>query len=293
MEHVTLKQSVDIILTPEFYTHIREELDIRFAYQAKQIAASLFDDYLDNSKEYQYHVSKCEGEWCFYAYDINEIENFIEEVGIEKHRVSKIYFAQELSVHLEEPIQLSDKTILQTVENTVTLIPTRLMEANIDFKVLNLSEVKLKSGVGLGASHSSLISIKETILLSSIFFILGTIFILEGNRIKSSISNDNAQLTQLLDDNPNYGTSIVRKSILEKYEPIDSTERAKRQSIKEISKLLSAKSELTSLNIEKSSIKATIKISNASIAKQVVQSAKAKKFKSSTTGQNVTVEKSI
>lgn len=293
MEHISLEHSVEIILTPEFYTLIREELDIKFAYQAKQIAESLFDDYLDSEKEYQYHVSKTEGAWYFYAYNIEEIEAFIESVGIEKHRVSKIYFAQELSSQLENPIQLSDKNILQTIENTVTLIPLRLMNPNTNLHSLNLEEIKLNSGVSMGASHNSLVSLKETILLGSIFFILGSIFIFEGNRIKSSISKDEAQLAALIDDNPSYGSKMLRENILEKYQPIDTIERAKRQSIKDVSKLLSAKSELTSLSIVKSKITADIKIVDTNIVKQVVQSAKAKNFKSSTTGQTVKVEKSL
>ena len=294
MEPVSLEHSVEIILTPEFYTLIREELDIKFAYQAKQIAESLFDDYLD-AKEYQYHVTKGEGAWYFYAYNIEEIENFIESIGIEKHRVSKIYFAQELKNELEDPIQLSDITILQTIEGMVTLIPSRLMSQHISFKTLNLKTVKLSSGISMGASYASLVSLKETILLSSIFIILGTVFIFEGNRIKSSISNENAQLIQLLDNNPhtNYASSMIRENVLEKYQPIDKTERAKRQSMQDISKLLSAKSELTTLNIEKSTIKTSIKISNTSISKQVIQSAKAKNFKSTSNGENITLEKSL
>jgi hypothetical protein len=293
MEHVSFEHSVEIILTPEFYTLISEELDIRFAYQAKQIAESLFDDYLDASREYQYHVTKHEDAWYFYAYNIKEIEEFIESIGIEKHRVSKIYFAQELSSQLEEPIQLSDKHILQTIENTVTLIPLRLMDSNANFNSLNLEEIKLSSGVSMGASHNSLVSLKETILLGSIFFILGTIFIFEGSRIKASISNDEDQLIALIDDNPSYGSTMLRENILEKYQPIDQNERAKRQSIKDISKLLSAKSELTSLSIIKSKIIVNIKTSDDNIAKQVVQNAKAKNFKSSTAGQTVKVEKSL
>jgi hypothetical protein len=293
MEHVSLEHSVEIILTPEFYTLIREELDIKFAYQAKQIAESLFDDYLDSNKEYQYHVSKTKGAWYFYAYNIEEIENFIESIGLEKHRVSKIYFAQELSSYLEEPIQLSDKNILQTIEETVTLIPSRLIEPGTDFKSLDLAKIKLSSSVSMGGSHNSLISLKETILLSSIFFILGSIFIFEGNRIKSSIAKDDAQLIALIDDNPSYGSSMLRENILQKYQPIDKNERTKRQSIKDISKLLSAKSELTSLSIVKSKVMAEIKTSDANIARQVAQSSKAKNFKSSTTGQTVKVEKSL
>jgi len=293
MEPVSLEHSVEIILTPEFYTLIREELDIKFAYQAKQIAESLFDDYLDASQEYQYHVAKAEGAWYFYAYNIEEIADFLENIGIEKHRVSKIYFAQELKDKLEEPIQLGSKSVLQTIEGIVTSIPSRLMEPNSDFNRLNLSTFKLSSGVSMGASHNSLISLKETIILSSIFFIFGVTFIFEGNRIKDSISKNDAQLIQLLDDNPTYGSTMIRENILEKYQPIDKNEREKRQSIKEISKLLSAKSELTTLKIEKSTIKASIKTSNTAISKQVIQGAKAKSFKSTSNGENVTLEKKI
>jgi len=294
MEPVTLEHSIEIILTPQFYTFIREDLDLNFTYQAKQIAASLFDDYLDTSKEYQYHVYKCENEWCFFAYNIEEIDQFLESKGIEKHRVSKIYFAQQLNRELEQPFKLTETTVLQTIEGIVTLIPTSLIDPNIQLKSFDLSTVKLTSGVSMGASHASLVSLKETILLSSLFLILGTIFIFEGNRIKSSIANENSQLMQLLDDNPNYGSSMIRENILEKYKPIEKKERAKRQSIKELSKLLtSTNGELMMLKIEKSTLKADLKVSNASMTKKIVADAKAKNFKSSTNGKTVTLEKHL
>lgn len=293
MEPVSLKHSVEIILTPEFYTLIREELDIRFAYQAKQIAESLFDDHLDLTKAYQYHVTKHEGAWYFYAYNIEEIETFLESVGLEVHRVSKIHFAQELSASLEEPVLLNDKYALQSIEGIVALIPLSLMDKSINFSSIDLGKMHLGSGVSMGASHTSLVSLKETILLGSIFAILGTIFIFEGNRIKSSTAKDETHLLSLIDEDPSYGSSMLRKNILQKYQPIDTNERAKRQSLKDISKLLSAKSELTSLRIAESKITTKIKASDATIAKQVAQSAKAKKFKSSIMGQTVNVEKSL
>ena len=293
MEHVTLEHSVEIILTPQFYTFIREDLDVKFTYQAKQIAASLFDDYIDNSFDYQYHVNKCNDKWCFFAYNIEEIDQFLESVGIEKHRVSKIYFAQQLNDELKEPIYLSEKNILQTIDDIVTVIPSRLMEANSYYKSLNLSEIKLSSGITMGASLDSFISLKETIILSSLFLILGIIFITEGNRIKSSIFNENQKLTELLDENPKYTSSLLRKSILDKYTPIDKKEREKRQSIKEISKFLSAKSQLQSLNIEKDTIVANIQTSDSTISKQVETHAKAKRFKSTSNGLDVKVEKKL
>ena len=293
MEQMSLENSVEIILTPQFYTFIRENLDVKFAYQAKQIAASLFDDYLDPSGDHQYHVNKCDGEWCFFAYNIEEIDLFLASKGIEKHRVSKIYFAQQLLDELEKPIQLSEKNSLQSIDGTVTMIPSRLLDSDTEFQELDFSNIKLNSGITMGASLNSFISLKETIILSSLFFILGAIFISEGSRIKSSIEKEDTVLTELFNENTNYTNSAVRQSVLEKYKTIDKEEHAKRQSIKEISKLLSSKSQLLNLTIDKNKITATIKTTDSAIAKQVNSHAKAKKFKSINNGLNVKVEKQL
>ncbi len=293
MKPVDLLNSVEIILTPQFYTFIRENLDIRFAYQAKQIAESLFDDYLDNNKEYQYHVYKCQNSWCFFAYNIKEIEEFLKSVGIEKHRVSKIYFAQQLSQELKNPIQLSQKNSLLTIDDTVTVIPIKLMDSNTEYNDLDLKAQKLNSAVSMGASLDSFISLKETVMLGSLFFILGGIFVIEGNRIKSSVSTNEEVITKLFNKYPKYRSAMLRESILDKYQPIDKNERKKRESLKEISKLLSAKSQLEQLTIEKNQITANIKTANANIANQVSRNAKAKNFKSSKHGLRVKVEKRI
>ena len=104
MQSITTIDSIDIILTPQFYTFLREELGVRFAYQAKQIAPSLFDDYLDMEREYQFHTYKCEEEWCFFAYSVDEIVSFLESRGVKAHQINKIFFAQELSPYIESAI---------------------------------------------------------------------------------------------------------------------------------------------------------------------------------------------
>jgi len=290
MEPVTLKNSVDIILTPQFYTFLREDLDLRFAYQAKQIAPSLFDDYIDTSLEYQYHVYKCDNFWCFFAYNIEEIEHFLESVGIEKHRVSKIYFAQQLEAKLHDPILLDDKNALQSIDGTVTLIPKRFMAEDISYATLQTDKLKLKGGVGMGESLNSFVSLKETIILGSLLFILGTTFMVEGNRIKGSIANEDAQLDAMIGENPKYGSSMLRQSILDKYQPVNTIERAKRQAMKDISKLLSSKSQLKTLTIDKERVTANISTQNKTISKQVKEHAKAKKMKISGTELDLKVE---
>ena len=290
MEPIKLENSVEIILTPQFYTFLREELEIKFAYQAKQLARAMFDDYIGTSLEYQYHVYKCDNHWCFFAYNIEEIDQFLESVGIEKHRVSKIYFAQQLENELSLPLLLSGNHALQSVDGIVTMVPKRFLGDDVEYLSLDTDKLKLNGGVTMGASLNSFVSLKETVLLGSLLALLGTSFIVEGNRIKSSIANEDAKLTTLIDDNPKYGNNMLRESILDKYKPIDTTERAKRQAMKEISKLLSVKSQLKELTINKNSVSATIATQNKAISKQVSEHAKIKKMKITATGLDLKVE---
>ncbi len=290
MEPVKLENSVDIILTPQFYTFLRQELDIKFAYQAKQIAASLFDDYIDTSKDYQYYVYKCDNLWCFFAYNIEEIDNFLESKGIEKHRVSKIYFAQQLESELSNPMPLTGNHALRSVDGIVTMVPKRFLSEDLEYKSVDIDKLKLKGGVTMGASLNSFVSLKETIILGSLLTLLGISFLVEGNRIKSSIANEDAKLSALIDENPKYGSSMLRESILNKYKPIDTTERAKRQAMKDISKLLSSKSQLKELTIDKNRVRAIISTQNRAISKQVSEHAKVKKMKVTANGLDLKVE---
>ena len=289
----SLDHSIDIILTPQFYTFIREELDVKFNYQAKQIAQSLFDDYLDHSHEYQYHVYKCDSSWCFLAYNIDKIDDFLQTKGIEKHRVSKIYFAQQLIGQIETPILIDDNSALVNIDNVITIVPTKIIDSSIEYNSLDIKSLKLRGGVTMGSSLNSYVSLKETLLLGTIFTILGGISLFEGERIKHSISKENAKLTELLDENPRYASSMVRESILSKYKPIDKIERLKRDSIKDISKLLSNKSELELLTIDKNRIKATIKAQNGATSREIGKYAKKRHFKLLGSGVDVKVEKKL
>ena len=288
-----LKNSIDIILTPQFYTLVQEDLDLKFNYQAKQIAPSIFDDYLDNTNDYQYYVYKCDNLWCFLAYNINEIDQFLESVGIEKHRVSKIYFTQQLADQLTEPLFIDERSLLKTIDGVVTIVPRYLMDATVEYEPFNSASFTLKGGATMGSSLNSFISLKESLLLGTIFIILGTIFIIEGNRVKSSMNTQATELENLLVKHSKYSTSFARESILSKYRPIDRKERAKRNAIKEISKLLSKKSHLKLLEINKKKVSASITTDNQTINKQVKEHAKAKLFKTSGSSLDVKVEKTL
>ena len=78
MKQVTLSHAVNIMLTPQFYTLKKEALPVRYTYQAKRIAPSLFDGLLEEGKHYEYMVWREGEEWIFLAYDLEMIAAFLE-----------------------------------------------------------------------------------------------------------------------------------------------------------------------------------------------------------------------
>jgi len=278
MPTITTKEQVDIILTPQFYFFLQEELEIKFAYQAKQIAPSIFDDYIDNSKDYQYFVYKCNGYWCFFAYDIEEITSLLETKGLNIHQIGKIFFAQELAPYIEEAISLGNGTAMKTIDGVVTIVPKRLFENEYNYKKLDLKDIALKNGISISSSYSSLVPLKQTITITTLLVILGGIFVIDGIETKNSIKSDQEKLELLLDKNPKLSSNRIRKSILEQYEPIDKKERLKRDTIDNISKLLSTTSQLKQLTVDDKKVVAIIETNNAKISNQVVAKAHRKKL---------------
>jgi len=278
IQNIDTNNTIDIILTPQFYTFLQEELGVKFAYQAKQIAPSLFDGYLDEQKEYQYYVYKCNKYWCFFAYSIKDIINFLEEKGIKKHQIGKIYFAQELAPYIEKAISLGENTALQSIDGIATMLPKRLLDSEYNYKTLKLEDVVLKNGITVGSSYSSLIPMKQTVAITSMLAILGGIFIFEGSMIKSSIKSDQEKLEKFLDKNPKLSSNRIRKSILSQYIPIDKKERLKRDIVEKISKLLSSNSQLKSLEINDNKVVAIIEVANDKIANRVLSNARNKKL---------------
>ena len=279
MEKIDVNETIDIVVTPQFYTFIRESLAINFAYQAKKIAPSLFDDYLDPIKEYQYHVYKCGEDWCFFAYDIKEITSFLEEKGLKAYLIGKVYFAQELVQDLTRPIQLGSNDALQTIEHTVTVLPQRLLHGEEPFLELNLENKILKNSITLSSTHDSVIPVGQMILLTTLLTLLGVSFIFEGNRLKGSISNSIEDRESLISKNPTLASALIRNSELEKYQLIDQKERLKRDVVTKISKMLSQKSILKDLDLNEKRILATIETSGNRFSSEIEKSAKREKFK--------------
>jgi hypothetical protein len=278
MPTITTNEQMDIILTPQFYSFLKEELGVKFAYQAKQIAPSFFDDYLDATKEYHFFVYKCKEYWCFFAYNVEEIISFLEDKGLNKHQINKIFFAQELAQYMERAINLGNNIALQSIDGITTILPKRLLDSEYNYQELDLDTVSLNNGISISSSYSSLVPLKQTITMTILLVILGGIFIIDATQTRNSIQSDIEKLEVLLDNNPKLSSNRIRKSILEQYKPIDKKERLKRDTIDNISKLLSSQSRLKELTLDNKKIIAIIETTSDKISNQVVTNAHSKKL---------------
>lgn len=281
MERVTLLESVNIMLTPQFYTLKKEALPVKYAYQAKKIAPSLFEGLLEDSDSYEYMVYKEEDTWVFIAYDAAKITAFLQSKGIPVSKVNKVFFAQQAVDAFTAPLALGDNEALVVIDKTVVVVPRIALDEaeqpslTFDASFTPQKGVRLKSE---GRTASSLFTQKQAFALAAVGLLFAGIFVLEGSRYGGDSQEANAQLQSLYDAYPSLQSSYARQGIIDKYKSIDEKERKKRDAIKAFSGMIFKGVTLTSLHVDDKSFKAQFHCANDEVAKKVKALAKKSRY---------------
>ena len=237
MPQQDLSESVNIMLPPQFYTLKKETLPLKYAFQAKKIAPSLFDGLLEHSASYDYMVYREEDKWVFIAYDIKEIATFLQSKGIAAEKVGKLFFAQQALHSFDNPVLLGEKDALVTMTDVVVNIPQTALKDGLAVHKVDESFTP-KTGLTLNSSFHSFLSTKQAIALATLFTVFALAFFVEGWKAGNSSGKIKAEINKLLEENPSLQSQYTRKSIAEKYKGIDSRERRKRDLIKTLAGML-------------------------------------------------------
>ena len=289
MDKVSLDHRVNVMLTPQFYTMKKEELPIKYLYQAKKIAPSLFDGLLDEQGNYEYFVFKEEDKWIFIAYNPEEIKEFLKLKGIFGEYLSKIFFVQQIQHAFAQPIALSDKEVLMTIDGVVVLVPKTVLSGELKTAIFDESFTP-KSGVTLHGNGNALISKKEMIVLSSLFIVFASVFFIEGWQYSRSMKVQKKEMQELLEAYPALQSKMQRESISFKYRTINNTERKKRDAIKTLAAMIFKGVTLTAYHMDEKHFKATFTCDNTKTAAKVEALAKKSNFKvTSAKGSNIVV----
>jgi len=271
---------VNIMLTPQFYTIKREEIPVKYSYQAKRIAPSLFDGLLENSEAYKYFVVKEDEDWLCIAYNPEEIKIFLEEKGIVPEQVSKIYFSEQSAGQFVHPVLLGENDALVNLRGTMTIIPQ--VALNPDEKPMQITQALTpKKGVAFEGRGKSFISTNEAYTLAAIFGLFAVIYFVEGSRYGGDDAAEKAEMQALLENYPSLESSYTRKNIANKYKAIDTKERKKRDIIKALSHMIFKGSKLSSLSVDETKFKAQFSCKDASVTSKLKELAKKEKFNTS------------
>jgi len=286
MSRVYNRGSINIMLSPQFYTMKRETLPIKYQYQAKRLASSVLEALLIDGEEYQYYVYKDGDDWIFVAYNQQEILDFLESVGFKIEDISKLFFAQQYLNKFNIPLELSQKELLSTIDDTAVVIPSSLIGDRQTSKKLN-EKVNNRDGVSFGFSSNSFIEYKEAIIISIILAIFGVMFIIEGVRYSKTISSMEDEVAVVLEKYPSLQSKYSRDNIAKKYQKIDTMERKKRDILKSLSKLILKGVKLVDLSITSKRFSTTLDAPNETTLLKIKNISSKKGYKTSRKDDNI------
>ena len=294
MKEQSLSHSVNIMLTPQFYTLKKERLPLKYLYQAKRIAPSLFDGLLENFEKYDYLVYKEEEEWIFIAYDLEAISNFLLSKGIKPEQVFKIFFAQQASSSFADPVLLGEKDALVSLDNTVVVVPQIALKENSEIATFSDSFTP-KTGVTPQGIHGSILSKRQAIGLAGFFTLFAFMFFVEGWRYTHDSQATQEEMQMLLEENPSLQSQYTRESIAAKYQTIDKNERRKREVVKTLAGMIFKGVKVGSFSLNEKAFNIDFICSDAKVAKRLVQLAKKSEFRSAkvVTGNVVHIEEKL
>ncbi len=276
MHPVSLDHTVNVMLTPQFYTMKQEELPVKYLYQAKKIAPSLFDGLLDEEGAYAYFVFREDDHWVFIAYEPEKIRDFLLTKGIAPEHLSKIFFAQQSRDMFKDPVVLGEKEVLMNIDGSVALVPTGILSEDHETAVFD-ERFTPRSGVSLSGG-STLINKKETILLATVFLIFAAVFFVEGRQYTKGLQMQEKKMQDLLSSYPSLQSKIQRDSVALKYRTIDTKERHKREIIKTLGTMIFKGVRLNTFEMNEKKFKVIFSCENSKIVKKVETLAKKAHF---------------
>jgi hypothetical protein len=259
--------SADIILTPQFYTMKKEKLPVKYAFQAKRIAPSLFEGLVEDLHQHDYFVYKENGEWIYIAYNKREISAFLTSKGFSPEQVGKVFFAQQFASQLRDPLVFNDESALVLLDDTVVVVPSAVLPQSEIMSIDMLTAPK--KGVRIESDITSLLSQKQALTVSGILMLWAGIWFAEGWRYTKSNTILKEKQNTLYKNYPSLQNAYMRDSIAQKYKTLDQKERKKRDVVGKVAGMIFKGVTLKSFLMDKKHFTAVLDTKDIKTAKRL------------------------
>jgi hypothetical protein len=237
----------------------REAIPLRFSFQARKLAPSVF--HTDPGESAVRYEVLPDGEgWLYFAYHPHEVIEALRKQGIDPQRIRRLYFAQQLADDLETPVRLEGgKEALVRLDGTVTLLPLSLLPTPVERPADTLPRPSRFFRLPIH-SETGFLGKKTIQVLLLAALLLSLSWLVEGIRYARAAQAAASRLNEALAAHPTLQSRLTRENIYAKYHRIDRTQRQFRETVRAIGSLVSKESKLDSLTLDPQGYRATLSV---------------------------------
>lgn len=252
-----------LVLSPKFYWAKRVELDVRFVYEVKKMAVSIFDGVLP-SGDFEYMVFKLgKGDFLLVAYSMSWIKSELEKLGIDMVFVDKIYLLESLLAGKDVSLRVDDDFGIVSEQRVLTYTPLRLLGDSVDIESVLSNKRLLKEPIYSKQFQNLKIGDREFRYLIWIVLFLNSIALLDIVKITIDRESLAKQKVDFIETNALPQTSFQIKSMQEELLSIDKIQSDLRADIYYMSGFKLNKTEyFKRLDFSKNRLSYSIKLDN-------------------------------
>jgi len=130
-----IDEKSDIVLSPEFYWVKKVTLNLKFSFEVKKMAPSIFDGVLPNGK-FEYKVYKLSPiEYVLIAYDIQKILRDLESLDIDTSLIDKIYTAQNECLENDTTLRVDENFGIVSNDGVILFVPQKFLDTLLQVSV--------------------------------------------------------------------------------------------------------------------------------------------------------------
>jgi hypothetical protein len=223
----------DVILSPKYYWTKIQPLPVKYAFQAKEYAPSVFDGFIPKG-DYSYKVVKQKDNFLLFAYDVKNILESLDSLGIKPAIIRKVYFAQNEFANYARDIKIDAKNALIVREGKVVKAPLSLAKetADIDDVLRTLKPSQITINLGKFNRIYEKQSALKGVVYVLIFLI--TVFFTESLYLSSVSNSLESQRAEILEQYSLPATDIQLNALLKQYDKTNKEQKTIREKIGEV-----------------------------------------------------------
>jgi len=260
-----LEGKSDIVLSPEFYWAKRVTLNVRFAYQVKKMAPSIFDGILPGD-DFEYKVFKLRPhEFIVVAYDIDNIIMELKALGIDISLIDKIYTAQSEFIGKEISLKADEVHGITSNEEIIIYLPLKFLDQSPKLNVVDILQDKKLTSDYIYSKNLKKINIndKESNLILWLLVLVVLILFVNVLKIEKYRNLIQKQKKSLIKKYDLPKTNFELKSIQGELSKVEKQQSRLKKVMSYISKFKFSKQEfLNSMHYAKSELKFSVKLSS-------------------------------